>query len=154
VIALAAIAVATRACAVPFGVGTDATAQVDAYARRSVQIIALASAKDEKASASLVSPNAEFSVGSGDVGRPLGKGVAGALAMAEDLKAANYFFHGWVGIPTERDPCSPQDVKVEFVTADGENSAPIEFKYDAGILKSASGWWVPYSSGPVPAEAH
>ena len=148
-IVVAALAVASGTCAVPFGVGTDATAQVDAYARRSVQIMALAAKKDERALASYVTPDADFSLGAGDVGRPFGRGVQGAVALAAELKPTTYSFHGFAGIPMQRDPCSAQEVSVEFVSSDGEHSAPITFKYERGLLRSASGWWTPYSSGHV-----
>jgi hypothetical protein len=116
--------------------------------------MALAAAKNEQALKPLVAADSEFSLGAGDVGRPMGRGVEGALAMAAELNPATYSFHGFVGIPMERDPCSAQEVSVEIISADGEHSAPIEFKFDHGLLRSASGWWVPYSSGRVQAERH
>jgi hypothetical protein len=125
---------------------------VKAYARRSVEIIALATKNDQKQLGALVASDAPFSLGSGDVVLPLAKGVEGARAMATQLKPASYVYNGWDYIPDKRDVCGAQDVEVEFVTSDGSQSARVKFHYEGGLLKSASGWWRSRFAGPV--EAH
>jgi hypothetical protein len=142
-------AIAAASCSVPKGADQWNSSQVKAYADRSVQIMALAAAGERKSMAALVAPEAAFSLGSGDAGRPLGKGVDGAVAMAADLKPATYSYTGWDYIPAPRDVCGAQDVEVEFTTTDGSQVAYVKFHYDHGLLQSAEGWWHSRFSGPA-----
>ena len=153
-IGLALAAVAAAACPAPEGTNQWVGSQVKAYAQRSVEIVALAASGDEKKLAALVDSAATFSIGAGDVGRPLGTGVQGARAFVDDLKAASYAYNGWDYIPQERNVCGPQDVEVQFVTSDGSQMANVTFHYDGGVLRSAAGWWRSLFSGPVKIEKH
>ena len=151
-IELALAAVAGRSCLPPRGTDQWVGSQVQAYAQRSVEIIALAAKGDVQTLNTLVAPDATFALGSSDVGQPLGNGIEGARSMAAQLKAASYVYNGWDYIPEQRQVCGKQDVEVEFVTADGSQSARVKFHYDGGVLRSASGWWRSRFVGSV--EAH
>jgi hypothetical protein len=98
----------------------------------------------------LVAPSADFSLGAGDVGRPLGKGVSGARALALKMKADAFRYLGWNYIPTPvEDPCASQTVDVEFTDTRGKNVYPVTFTFKAGRVMAASGWSRTFESGSV-----
>lgn len=98
----------------------------------------------------MVAPSAIFSLGSGDVGRPLGVGVAGARALAKEMKADTFRFLGWDYIPTPvKDACASQKVDVEFTDTHGRRVYPITFTFKAGRLIAAAGWSRSFETGPV-----
>lgn len=88
----------------------------------------------------LIAPSATFSLGSGDVGRPLGVGVPGARALAKQMKADTFRFLGWDYIPTPvKDACASQKVDVEFTDTHGKHVYPITFTFKAARLIAAAG---------------
>jgi hypothetical protein len=98
----------------------------------------------------LVAPSATFSLGSGDVGRPLGTGISGARALAREMKADTFRFFGWDYIPTPvEDACARQKVEVEFIDSRGKNVYPVTFTFEAGRIVTAAGWSRSYETGPV-----
>lgn len=98
----------------------------------------------------LVAPSASFSLGAGDVGRPLGTGTDGARALARIMKADRYRFLEWTYIPTPvADPCAAQKVEVEFTDSAGMTVYPMSFTFDAGRIVAASGWTHAFESGPL-----
>jgi hypothetical protein len=77
----------------------------DLLSRRAVEVINRAAARGSEADRrlqQLVSPDAPFSTGGGDVRIVLDPGVAGARALATDMKADSFRFYGWDGIPRWR----------------------------------------------------
>lgn len=98
----------------------------------------------------LVTPMASFSLGGGDVGRPLGLGVAGLRIMAREMKADTYRFLGWDYIPTPvADPCGQQKVEVEFIDTRGRNVFPVKFSFQGARIVSAEGWSRSFVTGPI-----
>jgi hypothetical protein len=98
----------------------------------------------------MVAPSATFSLGSGDVGRTLGVGVAGARALAREMKADTFRFLGWDYIPTPiKDACASHKVEVEFIDTHGKHVYPIAFTFEAGRLIAAAGWSRSFETGPV-----
>lgn len=75
-----------------------ARASYEALSRRAVQVIALAVPKSSRSEArlkTLVDPSASFALGAGDVGRPLGSGIAGVSALARTMNADRFQYQGW-----------------------------------------------------------
>ena len=97
----------------------------------------------------LVAPSAKFSLGAGDVGRPLGTGVTGAQALARDMDANTYRFLGWDYMDGPANPCSAHKVAVEFVDSRNKRLSQVEFKFDAGRLVGAAGWSRSFETGRV-----
>lgn len=138
------------ACAMPAtrNIGTV----YDTLSRRAVEIVERSSLPGWEKDAelgTLVAPDAEFSLGSGDVGRPLGQGVAGAHALAQAVKADSFRYLAWSAIPMEVDPCGEWSVKVEFIDSRTSALAAMEFKFSGGVLRSALGWSQWYVAGPL-----
>jgi hypothetical protein len=128
--------------------------KISAYGRRSVEIIALARKGNVAGLSRLVSPTAEFSIGTNDVGAPLGNGVDGAIAAGSRIGPSRFRFQYYVGPPPgPDDPCSPIEIEVEFSSRDGSIAIPMKFSYDHGLLQSARGWTVYESVGDTDAEA-
>ncbi|WP_143023305.1 hypothetical protein [Sphingomonas sp. NFR15] len=120
---------------------------------RAVEAISLAAAWDGKPAAKLqrlIDPTALFSSGGRDVRLPLASGVAGAIALAREMKADTYRFVGWDGIPTPvQDRCGEQKIEVEFIDTSGGNLFPVIFTFNGGRIISANGWRHTYRSGPM-----
>jgi hypothetical protein len=140
---------AQAACIAPSGAGDNASSQTRAYSQRSVEIVSLALRADNGELANMISPNASFAMGAGDVGMPLGTGVDGAKQLAQELAPASFEFSGWDHIPVWRDACAKQEVEVRFLNKDGSREAPVKFVYENGALVSASGWWRSRVSGDI-----
>lgn len=134
--------------------GIDSAREVnDTLSLRAVEIVAKASSDawaNDPTLADLISPSATFSLGAGDVGRPLATGLDGARALAILVDATSYRFYGWNYMNMPADACVPQKVNVEFVGRDGRTSSTIEFTFDRARLVSASGWQRGFESGPLP----
>ena len=110
-------------------------------ARRSIEIVFEAMKHEsDKELAGLISPSSQFSLGSGDVGRPMGEGISGARKFASELSAYSYEYFGWDYMDGPVDACSEQISKVVFITKDGSGLGTVEFRYLGGILQSAYGW--------------
>jgi hypothetical protein len=120
--------------------------------KRAVQIVQLASRGEESRLATLVNSSAPFSLGAGDVGRPLGLGVRGAKALAAAMGADTYRYLGWDHMDGPAKPCSSQKVTVEFVDSGGKIQSQVEFTFENGLLTNASGWSRSYESGALKAE--
>lgn len=97
--------------------------------------------------AALVSPSANFSLGAGDVGRPLGAGVDGARALASTMSADTYRFLGWNYMDLPADPCSRQKVEVEFIDSRAKRVSRVEFTFEAGRVVDAEGWERSFETG-------
>ena len=88
----------------------------------------------------LVEPSADFSLVAGDVGRPFGKGIAGARGLAKAMKADTYRFLNWNFIPTPvEDRCAAQKVEVEFTDTREKYVYPVTFMFRAGRVVAAEG---------------
>jgi hypothetical protein len=100
---------------------TSASELHDVLAHRAVSLVVAASTAtgsgvDPKLSR-LLDSTAEFSLGGGDVGRPLGTGVIGAKALAATMKATEFRFFGWDYMDGPARGCAEQEVSVEFIDA-------------------------------------
>jgi hypothetical protein len=99
--------------------------------------------------AGLVVPDANFSLGAGDVGRPLGTGLDGARALAREMNADTYRFLGWDYMDMPADPCSRQKVEVEFIDSRGKSVSRVAFTFEAGRVVSAEGWVRSFETGQL-----
>jgi len=113
---------------------------------RAVDIIKQAAGSDEGLAA-LVTPTASFSLGAGDVGRPLGTGVNGARTLVQMMKADTYRYLGWDYMDMPADPCSKQKVEVDFIDSQGKSVSRVEFTFEAGRVVSAEGWQRTFEAG-------
>lgn len=120
-------------------------------ARRAVELASRAAKPEPEARIrEFVTPSATFSLGAGDVGRPLGVGITGAMALAQEMDADRYRFLGWDYIPTPaRDACGVQKVEVEFVNTRRNSVFPITFTFKNGLIIDAAGWSRSFETGPV-----
>ena len=116
---------------------------------QAVKIVELAGRGDRERLAALVNSSASFSLGAGDVGRPLGTGVQGAKALAREMSADAYRYLGWDYMDGPAKPCSSQKVTVEFLDSRNKSVSQVEFTFDGGRLANASGWSRSYESGPL-----
>lgn len=125
----------------------------DVLSRRAVDAVGRAGGthwKTDPALARLVAPDASADLGAGDVGRPLGAGVAGLHALAETMRADSYRFNGWDYLDGPADACDSHEVEVEFVNGRERRSARISFTFKAGRIVSATGWERSLESGAIP----
>ena len=98
----------------------------------------------------LIAPEAKFSLGSGDVGEPLGSGLEGAAAFSASLNAASYQISGWDTVPFPvENPCAKHTARVTFYDAARRNGAIVDFIFEQGRLIEADGWWRSYSYGTI-----
>jgi hypothetical protein len=160
-LAICAIALlgASAAIAGPVGSGCDVQNiksigdLQSALSLKAVKIINLAASRRGDTDAGLrglVTRSATFSLGSGDVGQPIGVGVAGARALAKEMKADTFRYLGWDNIPTGiKDACAIHKVDVEFTDTHGKNVYPVTFTFRAGRLIAAEGWSRSFETGPV-----
>jgi hypothetical protein len=123
--------------------------------RRAVEVMdraATATTDDDADLTRWIAPTADFSLGAGDVGRPLGVGAAGARALARAMKADTFRFLGWDYIPSPAaDPCGVHKVAVEFVDTRRRRVFPITFTFEAGRIVAADGWTRSFEAGPISA---
>ena len=136
---------------------TSARAVHDALSLRAIEIIGTAQQEGPEAKAYLekrVDPTASFSLGSGDVGRPLGTGIAGAKTLASTMNADQYRFLGWDYMDFPANACGKQTVAIEFVSSRTLRLSSVEFTFDQGRVVTASGWESSFKSGafPLPGE--
>lgn len=124
----------------------------EALSRRAVEVVKRGStfqwATDARL-ALLVMPDASIDLGAGDVGRPLGRGVAGVRALAETMKADSFTFAGWDYMDGPAAPCGAHKVTVEFVNASDHRKATVEFEFSAGRMKAAKGWQRTFETGSL-----
>ncbi|WP_324697811.1 hypothetical protein [Novosphingobium sp. RL4] len=130
---------------------TSAKAVHNALANRAVQLVAaaLTPTNDNDASqlSRFVDDNAQFSLGAGDVGRPLGAGAVGAKALALAMNADGFRFFGWDYMDGPADGCREQTVTVEFTNASDHLVSQVQFKFDQGRVREAQGWQRSFQSG-------
>lgn len=105
--------------------------------------------RQDKRLAQLISPSAKFSLGAGDVGRPLEHGVAGARALALLMKADTYRFSNWDYIPEPVEACAQRTVEIEFIEAGPRRRAQVKFTFRNGRIDAATGWEGSFTSGPL-----
>lgn len=121
--------------------------------RRAVEVVNRAASRgssDDVRLRQLVAPSANFSLGAGDVGRPLGNGVSGAHALAVEMKADTFRYLGWNFIPTPVEaPCATQKVEVEFTDTHERRVYPVTFTFKDGRVVSAEGWSRTFDAGPL-----
>ncbi len=98
----------------------------------------------------LVPAKAEFGLGGGDVGRPLGNGPKAAQALARLMNADSYRFMGQAGPGMPADGCAAAEVEIEFLNTREQWSSKVRFRFEAGKLVSARGWQQGYSAGTLP----
>ena len=112
---------------------------------RAVEMVRQANRDGELAT--LIAPSASFSLGAGDVGRPLGTGVDGARELARTMNADTYRFLGWDYMDMPANACASQEVEVEFIDSQGKNVSRVKFTFESGRVVSAAGWERSYESG-------
>lgn len=121
--------------------------------RRAVEVVSRATHPrdgDDVRLQQLVAPDADFSLGAGDVGRPLGKGVSGVRTLAAEMRADTFRYLDWNYIPTRTEtPCAPQKVNVEFTDTQRKYVYPVTFTFRNGQVVSAEGWSRTFESGPL-----
>ncbi|MEO6215030.1 MAG: hypothetical protein ABIO86_03280 [Sphingomonas sp.] len=124
-----------------------------ALSLRAVEIVNHAAAAKSDADPRLeqmLAPSATFSLGAGDVGRPLGTGIPGARALARLIKADRFRFLGWDYIPTPiESACAREKVDIEFIDTRNNDVYPVAFTFEGGRLISAEGWSRSFVTGPI-----
>jgi hypothetical protein len=151
-IIFALLMAAAPATACDLSTVTSDRAAHDAFARRAVEIITLAAAGEtanEGRLDKLIDPSAAFALGSGDVGLPLGKGVAGAIAMAKRMDADQYRFLGWDYMVGPANGCGKGEIEVEFLDSPQGRVSQVKFSFENGRVVAAQGWQRSYQTGPV-----
>ena len=121
--------------------------------RRAVEIVAAASPTSSLTDtrlSQLVSQSARFSLGGGDVGRPLGNGSAGARSLAITMGADQCRFLGWDYMDGPADRCGKQSITVEFVSTADRLVSRVEIRFDQGRVIEANGWQQSFESGSLP----
>ncbi|WP_374552901.1 hypothetical protein [Sphingobium yanoikuyae] len=150
---LSALLILAAASAPSCDLGNIASARAvhEALTNRAVQLVAAALTPTNDSGASqlsrFVDDNAQFSLGAGDVNRPLGAGVGGAKALARAMKADGFRFFGWDYMDGPADGCGEQTVTVEFTNASDRLVSQVQFKFDQGRVREAKGWQRTFQSG-------
>ncbi len=132
-----------------------ARASYEALSRRAVQVIALAVPKSSRSGArlkTLVDPSASFALGAGDVGRPLGSGIAGVSALARTMNADRFQYQGWDYMDGPAEACASQKVTIDFLSSADHSISRVEFTFDRGRMASGKGWQRSLESGPIPQQ--
>lgn len=123
---------------------------------RAVEAAALAALEskgaDDARLATFVARDADFGLGAGDVGRPLGKGSAGFRRLMAELQADRYRFDGWDYMSRQELPCGPHEVTVEFSSHKLAQRADVKFKFVDGRIVEAKGWLRSTTTGLLPAQ--
>ena len=128
----------------------------EALSRRAAKIVAAASEAGPKADAlliQLVDQSASFDLGAGDVGRPLGTGVAGARMLARTMNADQFRFLGWDYMDRADNACREQSIKVDFINSTDRSISQVQFIFQQGRLISAKGWERSFEAGALPRPA-
>jgi hypothetical protein len=124
----------------------------DLLSQRAIQIVSHAATqgwqKDAKLRA-LMLPDAAFSLGASDVGRPFGQGVEAAHLLAKEIAADSYRYLRYSSIPMQVDPCAEHKITVDFLNTTHGDIATVEFVFRNGLLASASGWSTWFASGKM-----
>jgi hypothetical protein len=127
---------------------------VEVLAKRAVGAASLsstASERDKTKFDALVSREAQFNLGAGDVGRPLGNGAEGFRKLIDELKPERYRFDGWDYMSSTEDPCASHEVTVEFTSQKEGHRADVKFRFFNGRIVEAKGWLRSMTTGVFPA---
>lgn len=117
---------------------------------RAVDAVKLAGGTSDAPLKRLIADEAPFSLGRGDVGKPLGKGVAGVRALHRAMNADGFRFLGWDFIPTPiGDVCGHHEVTVEFSDSRRSLIFPMKFTFEAGRIVDAQGWTRSFHAGSM-----
>jgi hypothetical protein len=113
---------------------------------RAVEVVKRAANATDR-QAALIAPNAIFSLGAGDVGRPLGLGVLGVRQLAKTMNADTYRFLGWDYMDGPVNSCTEHKVEVEFTDSAAKLLSRVEFTFDMGRVVKAEGWQRSFETG-------
>jgi hypothetical protein len=113
---------------------------------------ASASENNQKRLDEFVASNAEFDLGAGDVGRPLGRGSSGLRRLMSELQADSYRFDGWDYMSREERPCDVHEVTVEFSSRKLAHRADVKFKFSDGRIVEGKGWLRSMITGVFPVD--
>jgi hypothetical protein len=89
---------------------------------------------------SLIAPDAEFNLGSGDVSSRIVAGPASMHRFAVIADADGYRYRPWSGPNYPANLCGEHKLKIEFYNSVSHLSSDIEFVFIDGRLTAASGW--------------
>jgi hypothetical protein len=120
------------------------------FGGRAQAMLSLAAGEDWEANpelSALIVPDANFNLGSGDLGLGLGKGRLGARRLATALRADSYQFQVGSGIPYSVNVCDRHEKEVTF-TRFGY-AAKIKFTFLNGRIVSVSGWETTQEQGTI-----
>ncbi len=129
----------------------------NAFAERSVQIVALAAKAEDPTLTRLVAPTFDFLMWEGDNGwsprdsgtRQSLHGIAAMRELARHLKSAKFEFAIVSPGPIASDPCGKQSATVTFSDAAGDRAYIVRFDYLAGRLVNAEGRLARVTRGKV-----
>jgi hypothetical protein len=97
-----------------------------------------------------IAPDAQFSLGAGDVGRPLSSGSTGAHELAQMMKAEEFRYSLHTGLPfAVAEPCKEGKVDVQFIVPNERAEFDLTFHFADGRLVSAKGWSGYFNSGLI-----
>jgi hypothetical protein len=105
---------------------------------------------DEKGLDAYVAKDADFDLGAGDVGRPLGQGSSGFRRLMRELQADRYRFDGWDYMSKQEDPCDTHEVTVEFSSRKIGHRAEVKFEFRAGVIVKGKRWLRSTTTGDFP----
>lgn len=105
---------------------------------------------DEKGLDAYVAKDADFDLGAGDVGRPLGQGSSGFRRLMRELQADRYRFDGWDYMSKQEDPCDTHEVTVEFNSRKLGRRAEVKFEFRGGVIVKGKGWLRSTTTGDFP----
>ncbi|MEN3971248.1 hypothetical protein WJS89_01025 [Sphingomicrobium sp. XHP0235] len=125
------------ACPAPEPMGLNRSAQVEAYAQRSIAIVKAAKALDREQIEEWVRPDAEFSYVTGGPTIMFASGFAGIADLAVLLNSSFVFDVRYEHHRT--DPCGDYTIDIRFPDDDGSKTVTVEFSYEDGTLVSAVG---------------
>ena len=123
--------------------------------KRAVEAASLATRaeREDPRLSALVSRDADFRLGAGDVGREMGQGIPGLRKLLNEVRADRYRFDGWNYMSKKEDPCAAHDVTVEFSSLKEGGRAEVKFKFVKGRIVEATGWYGSMTSGSFPVSA-
>jgi hypothetical protein len=119
---------------------------VDAASRAALSVTA-----DGGGLRDVVAETAEFDLGAGDVGQPLGKGAPGLRRLMDKLQADRYRFDGWDYMSRKENPCDVHEVTVEFSSRKLGHRAEVKFRFDGGRIVEGKGRLRSMTTGVFPA---
>ena len=79
----------------------------------------------------------------------MGKGVAGAVAMAKRMNADQYRFLGWDYMVRPANGCDKGEIELEFIDSTQDWVSRVKFSFENGRVVNAQGWQRSYQTGPL-----